>query len=330
MPDFTQLMGWKENRQGVEACVNDPANKHPIFSLANHKIRNENLKDTHLWLPLLWCNPNYRRGAQGIGDCVSWGAELAATILTAKICYKRRAKGRFMEAATEPLYGGGRVEAEGISFGGWSDGSYGGAQAKFMRDWGILYRMNYSDKTGNPDHNLGEYSSRKAKNWGAYGCGGKNDGGKLDTIARDHPVKTTSLCRGFDDCARSIAVSKCPVTIASNYGCSMRRNNYGECRWNQRWPHQMVLIAVRFGSRPGCLCAQSWGPEVASGPSGDKYTDNLPGPTPRNILGFTWWIPADDIDRICREEDTWAIGDVDGWRPDRFKWDRLWDFANAL
>jgi hypothetical protein len=43
---------------------------------------------------------------------------------------------------------------------------------------------------------------------------------------------------------------------------------------------------------------------------------------PPNIQGFTWWIPAADIDRICREGDSWAIGDVEGWKIDRADWSK--------
>ena len=311
----------------MESCVNSSSNKHPIFSLANDRLKTTELVDTHLWMPLLWCRPGYRRGAQGIGDCVSWGAELAVTLLTAKHCWKRRSRKRFQEAATEAIYGGGRVEAACRSFGGWGDGSYGGAAATWLRDYGVLYRRDYSTDTGDPEHDLREYSARRAKNWGAYGCGGKQDRGTLDAVAKEHPVKTTSLCRNFYDVGQAIAVAKCPVTIASSYGCSMRRNNYGECGWRGRWPHQMCLIGVRFGERPAAYCAQSWGPEVASGPSGDEYTDNLPADgTPPNVLGFCWWIPAEDIDDICDAGDTWAIGDVDGWKPDRFNWSGTWDW----
>jgi len=325
---MSDLYGWKQNREGVLACVNDERNKHPIFSLSNDKLRTADLPDTHLWLPLVWCNPNYRRGAQGIGDCVSWGAELGVTLLTAKHCMKRRSRKRFIEAATEPIYGGSRVEAEGRDFGGWGDGSYGGAAATWLREHGVLYRKDYSEQTGIKDHDLRKYSSQRAKQWGAYGCGGRSDDGRLDQVAREHPVRTTSLCRSFSDVAQSIAVAKCPVIIASNYGCSMSRDRYGECRWRGSWPHLMVLIAVRFGERPAALCAQSWGADVADGSSGDEYTKNLPpGGTPENILGFTWWIPERDINSICSEDDSWALGDLDGWKPDRFNWNRLFDWS---
>lgn len=254
-----------------------------------------------------------------VHNCVGWGAELACTVLTCKQQLKRRRK-TFLEASTEALYGGSRVEARGKTFAGWSDGSYGAAAAKFARDFGVLYRLDYSQETGNPEHDLTQYSGRKEKHWGAYGCGGQKDGGKLDQIAKDHPVKTTSLCQSFEDVADSICVFKCPVTIASMYGASMDRDRYGECRWTRRWAHQMVILDVRLGERPAARIFQSWGPSVASGPSGDEYSPDLPWSdgTPENILGFSWWAPAEDVDAICRGNDSHAFGDVDGWKVDRY------------
>lgn len=317
--------GWIPDPHGVETIQARLA--APVFATAaGDLLRNYPRRDTHLWRPLLELNPAYRRGAQEIGSCVGWGCELACTLLTAKHWMQQgRRREDFREAATEPIYGGSRCEARGRDFAGWSDGSFGAAAAKFVQDFGVLYRRDYGAVTGLDEHDLSRYDSGKEKQWGAYGCGGRHDEGRLDRVAKDHPVRTVSQVRSFDDVAAAIAGAHCPVTIASMYGCSMRRDRYGECGWDRQWPHQMVLIAVRFGQRPAALCAQSWGPASASGPSGDEFTEQLPpSGTPANILGFTWWIAADTVDRICTSGDCWAIGDVDGWRIDPFDWDDLW------
>lgn len=317
MTDFSKLCGWRPDPKGVEAVINDPENKHPVFSSSGRNvIDNYEKVDTFLYEPLIWAKPDYRRGAQGIGDCVSWGLELACTLLIAKAAYKSRTKSRFVEASTEDKYGGARVEARGIKLGGYSDGANGSYAANFVRKWGVLQRVDYSPQTGNPEHDLRVYSSKKAKEWGNFGCGGKNDGGELDEVARKMPVKTISQVHSFEDVAAAVAGSKCPVTIASQYGTDMKRDSNGFCRWNGSWSHQMCVIGVRF-DKPGALCAQSWGPNVASG-------GHYPSSMPPNIQGFTWWIPAADIDRICREGDSWAIGDVDGWKIDRADWRKQW------
>jgi hypothetical protein len=306
---------------GIERVINDPLHRHPIFGVSGRAVLDEfKPVDTFLYEPLLYCNPNYQRGAQGIGDCVAWGAELACTLLTAKHAFKLKRKSIYVEAATESIYGGSRVEAMGRATGGYSDGSYGAAAADWVKKWGVTFRKDYSADTGNPEHDLRGYSSKRAKNWGNFGCGGQNDKDALDDLAKTYPVQTISQVNNSRECAAVIAGSKCPVTIASMYGTDMVRDKNGYCKWNGSWAHQMCLIGVRFDSKgnpEGFLNAQSWGPKVASGP---HYPANMP----ENIKGFTWWIPASDVDRICQGNDSWAYGDIDGWKIEKSNWLNIW------
>lgn len=319
MTDIRKLCGWVRNDAGVTACLENPNNKHPVFAGSARRVMADyEKKDTLLYEPLLRVSPNYARIAQGIGDCVSFGAELAATLLVAKACLKNGRSQDFCEIATEPFYGGARVEMNGGRPGGYEDGAYGAAAAQFAREYGSISRKDHSRVTGNPEHDLRVYSKEKAKRWGNFGCGGQRDGGTLDRLAKEFPCKTTSQVHNFDEIAATIAGSKCPVTIASEYGTDMRRDKDGYCKWNDSWPHQMALIGVRFGRKPGCLCGQSWGPNVASGP-------HYPETMPNNIRGFTWWIPATDIDKIARTGDCHAFGDIDGWKIDPFDWSALWN-----
>lgn len=309
-----RLVGWKPDYPAIERGLREEP--HPVFSVsARDVLESYERKLTLLYEHLLYVRPDYRRGSQAIGSCVGWGAELAATILTAKKFHRAGRKDGFAEASTEALYGGSRCEARGRKFAGYSDGSYGYAAAKFCKEFGVVYRKDYTPETGSSDDDLTVYSGRKEKEWGAYGCGGKDDEGRLDAIAREFPLKTVTQCHSFEDVAASIAGSRCPVTIASNYGTNMRRDANGFCRWNGSWPHQMVLIGVRFDP-DGALCAQSWGPKSASGPT-------YPSDMPPNIAGFTWWIPSDEVTRICRSGDVWAYGDVEGWELDNYNYD-LW------
>lgn len=311
------VSGWKPDYKGIEAVLNDPNNSNPVFNVSARNVLDKYKQETTLlYEPLLYCNPSYQRNAQGIGDCVSWGAELAATLLIAKHCYKKRKKNDFLEAATEPIYGGCRVEALGKSRGGRQDGAYGAAAATWVNKFGVILRQDYSKITGNSWHNYEKYSASKAKDEGDYGCGGKNDKGELDELATQRPIRTISQVHSFEDCAAAIAGSKCPITIASMYGTNMRRDKNGFCHRSGSWSHQMCLIGVRFDI-PGCLCAQSWGPRSASGP---KWPSSMPD----NIAGFTWWIPAKEIDWICRSGDCWAFSDLDGWKIDKANWRRMW------
>ena len=79
-----KLFGWSPNPQGVEAFLNDPKTKHPLFGLAATELmESAGSEPVLLYEPLLSLKPSWTRGSQGIGDCVSWGYELGCTTLAA-------------------------------------------------------------------------------------------------------------------------------------------------------------------------------------------------------------------------------------------------------
>ena len=168
-----------------------------------------------------------------VHNCVSWGWAHGADVHLA-VLYKLGLSSEWSPAATEAIYGGSRVEAEGVSFGGWSDGSYGGAAAKWVRDWGILYRQTYP---GGVD--LLTYSAQRAKDWGAYGCGGKDDRGKLDDVAKKHPIRHVALVTNFEEAAAAIS-SGYPVPVCSGQGFSSVRDKDGFCRPQGSWSHCLL------------------------------------------------------------------------------------------
>ncbi len=248
-------------------------------------------------------------GAQGIGDCVSWGWAHAADIHLA-VLWKLGESAEWKPAATEAIYGGSRVEARGVSFGGWSDGSYGAAAAKWVRDWGVVFRQRYDDL----GVDLTRYSAARAKQWGAYGCGGRNDEGRLDKMAREHPIKRVALVTSFEEAARAIQ-SGYPVAVCSGQGFSSRRDSQGFCSPRGSWSHCMCFIGVRFGDRPGLLCLNSWGPNWVSGP---KWPDDQPD--------GSFWVDARVATRMLSGRDSYAVSGYEGfpYRPlDHGDWVRV-------
>jgi hypothetical protein len=244
-------------------------------------------------------------GRQGIGDCVSWGA-MHAVYAAESVDWDL---GRLAEPprlpATEAIYGGSRVEARGRDgsgrspVGGWSDGSTGWGAARWLRDWGVVYR----DEVG--DHDLREYSPKRAKDWGAYGNGGQGDGGKLDAIAKRHPCKHVVQVRTWDELVAAVT-SGYPVTIASSVGFnSGPRDADGFCRASGTWMHQMCVVGVRFAEhgspRDGGLVCNSWGNYVGGG----KFPPDQPD--------GTFWASRTDLERILGQGDSYAIGSVDGF-----------------
>lgn len=244
-------------------------------------------------------------GRQGIGDCVGWGWAHGVWIAQCVDWEDGRLAQPPPFPAVESIYGGARVEARGkdgsgrSAVGGWSDGAYGGAAARWCRDWGVVYRE--LQATG---VDLSTYSSERSKQWGAYGNGGQGDGGKLDEIAKLHPVKHVALVRSFDEAAAAIE-SGYPVAYCGGVGFTSTRDSDGFCRRSGSWAHCMCFCAVRYGDRPGLLCLNSWGPTYVSGP---KWPSDMPD--------GSFWVDRDVVDAMLRGGDSFAVGSVSGfqWR----------------
>ena len=274
----------------------------PLFSQAGDEVlREAKGKDTFLYRSAYKAHlAVYKQpwvvGRQGIGDCVSWGFAHSVWIAQCVDWETGRLPNPPPFPSTESLYGGSRVEARGKKQAGYSDGSYGGAAAKWLRDWGVVYRERY------PDHDLTKYSADRAKDWGNWGNGGRDDQGKLDAVAKIHPAKHVALVRNFKEAAAAIE-SGFPVAVCSGYGFRSTRDSQGFCAPSGSWAHCMALISVRH-DRPGCLCLNSWGPSWVSGP---RWPDDMPE--------GSFWIDAKVIDGMLSGEDSFAVGSVEG-----FKW----------
>jgi hypothetical protein len=124
---FSKLCGWQEDTQGIR---NYARRVGTLRSVARSLLGGPQ-ENVHLWQAILACKPTWRRGSQGIGDCVSWGAELCATSLMATDAVLGQSTWT-EEAATESIYGGARVEALNKTRGGKSDGAFGYAAARWL------------------------------------------------------------------------------------------------------------------------------------------------------------------------------------------------------
>lgn len=236
----------------------------------------------------------WRVGKQGIGDCVSWGWAHGADVLLA-VDWKLQRSGEWRPAATEAIYGGSRCEARGRDYAGFGDGSYGGAAAKWVNRWGVLFRQGY------PFEDLTTYSADRAKNWGAYGCGGRGPGAQTaDAEARLHPVRGVAVVESFDEAAAAIR-SGYPVPVCSGQGFSSRRDQDGFCRPSGSWSHCMVFIGARF-DRPGLLCLNSWGPSWVSGP---RWPEDQPD--------GSFWVDARVATSMLDGGDSFAMSDEVGF-----------------
>lgn len=302
--------GYVPDPEGVRAFLADLP--EPYFAQAGaDAMRQARHQDTFLYRQMDRAHrARYGRpfvvGRQGIGDCVSWGAMHAVYCAEAVDWDTGKIPEPPMLPASEAIYGGARVEARGRDgsgkspIGGWSDGATGWGAARWLRDWGVVYRDSVLG------HDLRAYSAQRAKDWGAYGNGGQGDDGKLDAHAKRHPCKHVVAVKTWDELVAAVT-SGYPVTIASSVGFnSGNRDKDGFCTASGTWMHQMCVIGVRFqehGSpRDGALVLNSWGNYVGGG----KFPPDQPD--------GSFWASKQAIQSILSQGDSYAIGSVDGFK----------------
>ena len=100
----------------------------------------------------------------------------------------------------------------------------------------------------------------------------------LEAKAKDHKVLTTSLVSTFAELQDALA-NGYPVTVCSNQGFTMTRDEQGFCSPSGTWGHCMCIGALRF-DRPGACILQSWGRMKPSGPTDLDQPDPAHPPAP--------------------------------------------------
>lgn len=230
-----------------------------------------------------------------VGSCVSFGTNTAIrrTMLTEIMMGEAE---EFKDIVEEVTYGGSRVEIGGGRISG--DGSVGGWAAEFVKRWGVVSRGSY----GNYD--LSNYSESRCREFGRSGV--PSD---LEVVAKAHPVKNITQVMSWNEAKKALA-SGYGIAICSNQGFSMKRDANGVCRPSGSWAHCMALdgYIVVNGSEYGHI-ENSWGADAHTGPVGWGEP---------NTAGF--WTDAETIDRMLRQDDSWAFSAVDGFPARKINW----------
>lgn len=280
--------GWHQDRASLRAFIR--RNQYPYVSQQNKEILGSG-KGKKAFLHLAYervTGRDFVPHDQGAPDCVSHAAALAVDFLAAVQIALHNAPQRWAaDAATEPIYGGSRVEIGGYT--GSGGGSTGHWAAEWVNRYGILHRQQYP---GGFDFTT--YSAEKAVEYGRDGCPDA-----LEFLAKLHPVKKTAICTSYADLC-DLIYNGSPVMVCSNVGFGngkCRRDSEGFLRRRRKpWFHAML-----FGGyddeyrRPGALCFNSWGEEWVYGPTR--------GPQPSG----TFWVDADTVDAMLGQGDSFAF-----------------------
>ena len=214
------------------------------------------------------------------------------------------------------IYGGSRTAGRmppivAPSTAGWSDGSYGGAAARWVSGkckqpgvGGILYRQKYNDI------DLTDYSIDRCRNWGNYGVPSS-----LAKEANKHTARAVALCEDWASLTSALESGMC-VPVCSNIGfASGDRDADGFCKRASTWNHCLVAISVKYAKnnaagsaspmknpRDGILILNSWGSYVGGG----KHPADQPD--------GSFWITRADAEAILAQGDSFVIGSVDGFK----------------
>lgn len=299
---FQPLFGWVNDPDAVSTVLTQLP--RPYFMDAAAPIEGSGKgKVALLYKALRTVRGNDLIQTQAIGDCVSHGwAKCVSVLMAVEILLRGEPEEYLADPATEPIYGGSRVEVGGGRLRG--DGSIGAWAAKWVSErGGVLLRKRYGDI------DLTTYSGALARNWGARGVPDE-----LEPTAREHPVRTTSLIRTYDE-ARDALANGYPIPVCSNQGFRSVRDSDGFCRPSGSWPHCMAVIGLDDAhSRPGVLIDNSWGASWVSGPKRHDQPDG------------SFWCDADVFERMLSGHDSFAISSFEGYPAKPPDWDRLWNF----
>jgi hypothetical protein len=314
--------GWKPDVAGADAFVASMGREGVFATAAIDAMAVPIGQDVFLWRAAdrasrkTYGIPFKVSNQAQVGSCVAHGAQ-HAVYLAESLAWDAGLRADVpLRPSTPSIYGGSRVEARGRPgdgrqpVGGWEDGSTGYHAAKWVRDWGVTYQKPYADFGF--DLTNGQHLERE---WGAYGNGGKNDGGRFDEEARKHPIKKVARVKTWDELVQAISAGL-PVTIASSVGfVANARDADGFIRRNGSWNHQMAIGAVRWAKnappgtanpRDGVLVLNSWGDSFPSG-GGGKYPADQPD--------GSFWIVRADAEAVLAADDSWSFSTTANWEP---------------
>lgn len=276
----------------------------PFFAQAGAEcMRQARGVDTFLYRPMYRAHlARYGKpwvvGRQLIGDCTSWGAAHAVYCQESVAWTLGASAEPPLMPSTEAIYGGARCQAMNRSFAGWSDGATGFGCAKWLQNWGVVYRQPLPDL----GLDLTKYDPNLAKQWGAYGAGGEKGRPGLEALAKKSPCRHVVAVRTWAELAAALEAGF-PVTLASSQGFDSRLGPSGIMEASGTWMHQMVAIAIRYranGSPDDCvLILNSWGPNWC-GPYENRWPDDMPA--------GSFWARRRVVEGMLG--DAWAIGDV--------------------
>lgn len=299
--------GYRPDPEGTRAFL--ATLDEPYFAQAGvEAMAKASGRDTFLYRSMLRAHVSrYKKpfvvGRQENGSCVAWGAMHGVYAAESISWELGEASEPPMMPSTEAIYGGARCQAMNRTFAGWSDGATGFGAAKWLKNWGVIYRQDYG---GGID--LTNYSASLEKNWGAYGAGGESGRAKIEEEAKKHQCRHVVAVRSWAELCAALEAGF-PVTLASSQGFSSHLGPRGISEASGTWMHQMVALSVAYKANGSpddlVLILNSWGP---------RWQTGLENRWPEDMPAGSFWARRRVVEGMLG--DAWAIGSVETG----FKW----------
>lgn len=284
--------GWIDDPQAVAVVA--ATLTYPTFGATPAgQVSGDDLpKSAYLWdaYRKLFGRLPEKKNQKSVGSCVSFGTNNAVErTMAIEIAVFGEAE-VFQPLVEEVTYGGSRVEVGGGRISG--DGSVGAWAADFVSKWGVVARGKYGL------YDLSRYDESRCRDFGRNGVPAE-----LETEAKLHPIKETTLVKTTGELKRSLA-SGYGVAVCSNQGFSMQRDERGVARASGSWAHCMCIDGYHDADdgRTYYHIENSWGPDAHTGPTG--WGDPGTG-------GF--WADEQTVSRMLSQGDTWAFAGVSGF-----------------
>lgn len=245
--------------------------------------------------------PSWNQGQ--VGSCVSFGyGRGAQDLLLAEIAWGEDEEWPGYEVATEPIYGGSRVEVGGGRLRG--DGSVGAWAAKWVKDWGILLRKNY------PNNDLTTYNEARCRQYGNSGCPNE-----LEQEAKLHPITEIAKVTTADELWAALGAWK-PVVVCSDRGFTTTLYE-GFCEPSGSWSHCMEFRARFISPKRGksIVIQNSWGTYL----KGDRVIE-VEGKGKIQLPEGCFATTLDVAARMCAQDDTFALAGMNGWKRRKIDW----------
>lgn len=247
--------------------------------------------------------PSWDQGQ--VGSCVSFGyGRGAQDLLLNEVAAGQAEQWPGAEIATEPIYGGSRVEVGGGRING--DGSIGAWAAKWVKDWGLLVRKKY--EFGGQVYDLERYNESRCRQYGRDGVPAA-----LEAEAKIHPVTDVAQVRTADELWAALGAGK-PVPVCSGQGFTTTRDADGFCRLSGSWAHCMLYRGRFVHPRRGrsVIEQNSWGGYLR-GPDVFEYVAADGSVKTETLPEGCFCVPLADAARALREDDTFALAGLTGW-----------------